>query len=130
MITALLDSIQFNQYFLFFIDLTAIWLLIVVLLDNPKEKINKLFSLVTLSFLLWINAGYFFYFRPDLTLSLFLGRIILAEVAISFFLFYIFSINFPKSKKVSSLFIGLVGFLVGVFSYFSIFTDLVVESVK
>ncbi len=130
MITALLDSIQFNQYFLFFIDLTAIWLLIVVLLDNPKEKINKLFSLVTLSFLLWINAGYFFYFRPDLTFSLFLGRIILAEVAISFFLFYIFSINFPEHKKVNLFVFSSVTFLVGLFSYFSIFTDLIVEGIK
>lgn len=129
-ISDLLTSDFFNRTALLLIDAFAIWLVFRVYTSDPSKKANRLFSLVTISFLFWVNGGYFFSFSNNLEFSLMLGRIILGGVIWSFVILYFFLIHFP-AKDTTYPFLDKIVILIGIiFSFFAIFTSFIVKDVQ
>jgi len=119
-----------NKLLLSAVDLSVVGLIFWVYFANPKAKLNQSFCLMALSFLFWLNGGYFFSFSNSLEFSLWLGKVILGEVSISFSILYFFITIFPyKTKRIKILDISIV-FLATFFCFFPILTNLVVKDVR
>lgn len=120
----------FSKIFLLLISITAVWMAFWVYLAKPKAIINRLFFLTTLSLLFWWIGGYFFAYSDNLEFSLFLGRIILGEVSISFAFVYFFITVFPYQTKRNKILEIIIVSLSIFFFFFSIFTDLIVKDTR
>ncbi len=95
-----MELILLDKILLALINITAISLTVWVYLSGEnRPKTNKYFSLVTLSMLSWVNAGYFLTYSSSLKQALLWAKIAPASVFIFFVLFYIFSLFFPKEQK-------------------------------
>jgi signal transduction histidine kinase len=125
-----ISSQSFNLAGLIVIDVFAAWLIYRVFTSNVKDKLNKLFTFMSVAFLFWVNAGYVFSFSGNLDFSLILGRFILAEVIWSFILLYFLLINFSSSGSSNSLLNKLVIIMGLVYSAVAIFTDFIVAGVE
>ncbi|MFA5742778.1 MAG: hypothetical protein WCX77_01830 [Candidatus Paceibacterota bacterium] len=125
-----MDFTLVDKSFLILIDVIGLWLAFWVYSSSPKEKINRLFCLMNLSFLFWWNGGYFFSYSDNLGFSLLLGRIILGEVSISFAIIYFFVTVFPYEEKRNIILDRAIIFLTVVFFLFSALTDSVVAGTR
>lgn len=134
-----LTSSTVNGIALILIDVAALWLMVLVYFSNPKGIVNKLFVLLSLSFLFWINGGYIFSSQKSPELALLIGRVILGEVVWSFIFLYFFLINFPSREKGSRrtyfllLALGSITFCITILSGFVVqdvrFTDFGTEPI-
>jgi len=130
MVTISNNYILINKALLLVIDIIGIWLALWVYFSKTRGKINRLFFLLTLSLLYWINGGYFFNISQNTSRAVYLGRSILGEVFLSLVIFYIFAIYFIKKNKRNRIlknFIVLLG--VSCFLLTS-FTGLVVKNAE
>lgn len=119
----------FNRIFLIGIASLTVLLVFWVFLADPKNKANRIFSLMGVTFLYWWIGGYFFAFNDNLEFSLLYGRSLLAVVSLSFGLLYYFVTIFPTEKRyhVTDAFIMILT----VFYFFlPLFGDLIVEGVR
>ena len=58
MISNIITNIFLNKIFIIVIDIIALFLAFIVFKDNPKGKINRIYLLMTLSMLGWVNFAY------------------------------------------------------------------------
>jgi len=58
MISNIITSLFLNKIFIIVIDIIAISLAFIVLKNNPKGKLNRIYLLMTLSMLGWVNFAY------------------------------------------------------------------------
>ena len=124
------ESLLIDKIILLLIDFISIWLIIVVYSADPKNKINKLFCVMTIFLVFWLNGGYLFSFSDNLNSSLFLGRLILGEASISLALIYFFAVFFPREIKRNIILEKIVLAFTIVFFIIPTFTDLIVNDVE
>lgn len=129
-VLTLLSSDTLNKIALLLIDAFAIWLIFRVYTSNPTGKVNRWFSVMSGTFLLWVNGGYFFALSAGEDYSLLLGKVILAIVIWSFVFLYFFLNNFPKQEKSNNAITAIVLLTAIVFSLLCIFSDFVVQGVN
>jgi hypothetical protein len=55
----MIEFLLVNKILIFFINAIALWLAFLVYRNNPKGKINKLFILMAVSMLSWVNFAFF-----------------------------------------------------------------------
>ena len=55
----MIDFLIFHKLTVFLISIIAIWLGSLVYFNNPKGKINKIFVLMVVSMLGWVNFAFF-----------------------------------------------------------------------
>jgi signal transduction histidine kinase len=128
---------ELNHFFitqrsvLYIINLTAVLPIFWVYVGGGLRKIeNKLFCLLTIAFLTWINGGYFFAYSEDLGQAILLGRLLLGMVFISLVILYIFLGYFPeKDEKIISS-SRLIISLSAIIFFLIVFTNLVVRNVE
>jgi len=119
-----------NKILLSSIDAAGLWLIFWVYFANPKEKINRLFSLLTISILLWVNAGYFLAFSKNLNSALFWARFAPAMVFLFLILLYFFSVYFPQKEK-KYFFLDKIILGGGILlSFLSFFTTIIIKGVE
>jgi len=119
-----------HKILLSLIDAAGVWLIFWVYFANPKEKINRLFSLLTISILLWVNAGYFLAFSKDVNSALFWARFAPAMVFFFLILLYFFSVYFPQKEK-KYFFLDKIILGGGILlSFLSFFTTIIVKGVE
>ena len=110
--------------------LIAFW----VLLSNPKEKINRIFFLLTFFSVVWIVFSFLGTINKNVEIALFFKRLNFAALMPFFATAYLFSMNFPKkqSGKIVKVLFGNIVISVTAFIFFSIsiFTDLVIKKVE
>src|SRR3989338_10623997 len=58
MISNIITNIFLNKIFIIVINIIALFLAFIVFKDNPKGKINRIYLLMTLSMLGWVNFAY------------------------------------------------------------------------
>jgi signal transduction histidine kinase len=119
-----------NKILLVLMIIVTLWLAFWVYSANPKERTNRLFALMALSFLFWWAGGYFFSFSNNLELSLLLGRIILGVVSISFTLLYFFVSFFPYETRMNKILDRIIIFLVIIFFFYPLLGDFVVKGTR
>ena len=124
------ESLLIDKTILLLINFVSIWLIIVVYFANPKNKVNRLFCIMTIFLAFWLNGGYLFSFSNNLNSALFLGRLILGEASISLTLIYFFAIFFPREIKRNIIFEKVIFVFAVIFFVVPIFTDLIVSSVE
>jgi len=130
MITISSTYLLVNKVLLITIDAIGIWLALWVYFADTQGRVNRLFSLLTIFLLYWINGGYFFSVSKNLVNALYLGRSILGEVFLSLVIFYIFAVHFPRENKRHKM-LEIVIILFGIVVFFlASFTNLVVENVE
>ena len=118
------------QVLAFLIIVSGIWLAIWVYSDNRKSKINKIFSLFTVSFILWAPLPYFFNLTNLLPISLYLVRFGYGVVSLFLAVFYFFSTYFPRIGKRYPTWEKIL-LIIGIGLFFiSTFTSLIVENVE
>lgn len=87
---------EYYSYLYFLSFFINAFLGLLVLLKNRKSELNKAFFFFTLSIIGWIATLYLFYYWPDHSLVLLLGRLNFAfATLLGFFIFY-FAYLFPR----------------------------------
>lgn len=119
----------YNQIFVVLIDLIAIWLAFIVYSNNPKGKTNKIFALMTLFMLLWVNFAFFArLFSYNTVLAKNFLRIAWFVTPLFYTTLYFLVINLIEKKyRVLNIFVLFVGIFLAVLTGF---TDLVVSGTK
>jgi signal transduction histidine kinase len=113
------------------IDILSLWLGVLVYSNNPKSKINRNFSLMTVFLFLWVTFGYLSQvaFANDDNLNLFFSRINIIAVCIFMIPFYFFAENFPSEGKGRRLLGKFMVVFWSVLAFFTFFSNLVVAAV-
>lgn len=118
------------QILAFLIILLGSWIAVWVFIAGRRSKINQVFSIFTISFLLWAPLPYFFNLPRFSSIALHLVRFGYGMVSLFLVCFYFFAIFFPKVTK-RNLFLEKIIFLIGiVFFFLSFSTNIVVENIE
>lgn len=124
------EFLSFNKFLIFLIDFLACWFALRVYFADRKAKLNRLFFLLTISILIWVNAGYFLNFSEEYDKALLWAKIAPAGVFIFFVSFYFFSVYFPREQK-RIPFLEKAILFGGLFSAFiTLFTNLIIRGVE
>ncbi len=123
----IIDILSANLNIVALIEIFGLFIGIWVYLDNPKNRINQFFSLMTFFVLLWVIFGYLSHSQSLNLSNLILYRLNLAIVCIFFIFAYYFSIYFPKEGKQNNLLSKSIVALELFISLIMIFTDLIIK---
>jgi signal transduction histidine kinase len=118
------------QALVFLIMASGFWLASWVFFANRESKTNQLFSLFTISLLLWAPLPYFFNLPSLAPIALHLVKFGYGIVSLFLVTFYFFTTHFPREEKrdlALDKIVIVVGFL---FFFMSVFTNLVVEDIE
>ncbi len=118
------------QVLAFLIIILGLLLAIWVFSADRKSKINRIFSLFTLSFLLWAPLPYFFNLSSLSSVALYLVRFGYGTVSIFLVAFYFLATYFPRIEKRYPI-LEKTALIIGIgFAFISIFTNIIVENVE
>jgi len=113
-----------NKSLVILIDLLSLWLGAWVYFTAPKNKINRMFVLLSASVILWITFYYFAISASRLSSALLWSRLATGAVALFYIPFYLFPVFFlhleKKFRHLTKLVLGL-GFSLFTLSVFSPF---------
>ncbi len=121
-----MNSSLIHQIFIYLISLTGLCLAVWVYSANRGNKANKIFSILTIFILLWINFSFLANLPTQVDRALLWIRLNFGVVSLFFISAYFFSIYFPQEKKRVSvldkaiLIIGIIFFLAAVLTNFVI----------
>ncbi len=119
-----------HQFLVILISVLGVGLALWVYYANKGKKPNKLFLLLVISILAWVNLGYFSHLSETLEVSLFLKRSIFGVVSLFLISAYFFSIYFPKEKR-NFCILNKVVVVVGIiFFSLSVFSDFFIKGVE
>ncbi len=117
-----------NTFLIYLIDILGFFLAIWVFWSSKKEKANKAFSLLIISILSWITFYHFASLSNNKDVSLVLFRISGGSAFLFFIFYYYFVILFTKENKFYEQ-LGKLIIIYGIlFSFFTIFTDLIIKN--
>ncbi len=126
-----MELILLDKIILTLINTTAIGLgLWVYFAGEGGSKTRKYFSFVTLSMLIWINAGYFLTYSTHLDSAMIWARLAPSSVLIFLILFYLFSLFFPKKQNRNPILNGFLIFWSLILSLITLITSWVIETVN
>jgi len=118
------------QALAFLIITLGTWLASWVYLANRKSRVNQIFSLFTVSFLLWAPLPYFFNLPSLSQFALPLVKSGYGIVSLFLVIFYFFIVYFPRKDKRYPILDKIVIFIGALLFLLSILTNLVVERVE
>ena len=122
----------FNKLIVFLISAIAIWIGGLVYLNNPREKINRIFVSMVILMLFWVNFAFFARLigRDSIELSSLFLRIAWFVTPPFFVLLYFLVIYLINKTKEYQLLSKAVLVLGGVVTFFTGFTGLIIEGIK
>lgn len=118
------------QILAFLIITLGIWLAFWIYFANPTSKINRIFSLFTISFLLWAPLPYFFNLPRFSQIALYLVRFGYGCVLLFLVVFYFFVVYFPRVEKRQFYLEKIILFLGTTFFFISTFTNIIVRNIE
>jgi len=115
---------------IFIIILISLALLgVLVIRDKPKEKANRIFFVLVIFIILWLSSNYLENAPLGLKWNNLFLRLDFAFGPFLTYLFLVFALNFPKSKKYK-YFTKILFFPVLFFAFFSLFTSYIIRDVR
>ncbi len=111
-----------NQFFVFLNVAAGCFLVLWVLFTNPRERLNQIFSLMTILMCFWVIFAFLGFFSKEPQKSLIWYRLNYGVVALFFIASYFFSVYFPKKITENRpltkfiIFFGAILFLISIFS--------------
>lgn len=118
------------QALAFLIITLGVWLASWVYLVDRKSRINQLFSLFTVSFLLWAPLPYFFNLPSLSRFALYLVKSGYGFVSLFLVTFYFFIAYFPRKDKRYPVLDKIVVFIGLLLFFLSVLTNLVVKNIE
>ena len=130
MISNIITNIFLNKIFIIVIDIIALFLAFIVFKDNPKGKINRIYLLMTLSMLGWVN---FAYIPRAIDIKYYDFGLISLKIAwfvtpLFFAALHLLSVHLAQKEKKYKTTTFLVVIIGVVLSIFAGFTNLVISS--
>ena len=121
-----------NKVLIFLINAVALWLAFLVYHNNPKEKINKLFILMTASMLFWVNFAYLARFvgQNQIHQSLLFIKIAWFVTPLFFLFISLVAVYIIQEERKYWFLNKMVLFLGAAIAFITGFTGLVIEGVK
>lgn len=124
----MIDYNFINNFLIYLIDISGFFLAIWVFLNSKKEKANKVFPFFIISILSWITFYHFASISGDQEMSLIFFRISGGSVFLFFIFYYYFIILFTRENKFYEQLGKLIIIYGLLFSFFTIFTDLIIKN--
>ncbi|PIP24874.1 MAG: hypothetical protein COX34_01775, partial [Candidatus Nealsonbacteria bacterium CG23_combo_of_CG06-09_8_20_14_all_36_12] len=125
-----MDILLFNQIIIYLINIVGIWIAFWVWFANRVAKVNKMFFLMTIFILLWIDSSYLSSLSNQIHLALFWVKVVFGAVSMFLVSAYFFVVYFPREEKrypiLDKVALG-IGVILG---FISILTDLIVKNVE
>jgi len=119
-----------NQIFLFLNVAVGCLLAFWVFLANRREKVNRIFFIVTILMVLWIIFAFLGFSTKEPQKALIWYRLNYGVVALFFIVSYFFSIYFPKKIAENRFLTKFVVVLCFLLFLISVFSNLIISGVK
>ncbi|MCK4453879.1 hypothetical protein KAU51_00835 [Candidatus Parcubacteria bacterium] len=128
----MIEFLLINKVLIFLINAIALWLALLVYKNNPKGKTNKLFILMTVSMLFWVNFSYFARFvgQDQIYQSLSFIKIAWFVTPLFFLFLSLVAVHIIQEEKKYHFLNKIVLFLGIIIAFITGFTNLVIEGIK
>jgi len=128
----MIEFLLINKVLMFLINAVALWLAFLVYHNNPKREINKLFILMTVSMLLWVNFAFLARYvgQGQIYQSLLFIKIAWFVTPLLFLFLSLVAVYIIKEEKKYRLLNKIVLFLGVIAAFITGFTNLVIKGIK
>ena len=128
----MIEFLLINKVLIFLINAVALWLAFLVYHNNPKREINKLFILMTVSMLLWVNFAFLARYvgQGQIYQSLLFIKIAWFVTPLLFLFLSLVAVYIIKEEKKYRLLNKIVLFLGVIAAFITGFTNLVIKGIK
>jgi len=114
----------------FLINAIALWLIFLVYFADPKKEMNKLFVIMAIFILIWVDFAYLARLPSQVNVALYWIKIAWAATIPLCATLYFFVIYFIREEKKHKI-LNKIVLTIGIFSFFiTLFTDFVIKDIE